>query len=462
MKTILSITAVAIATAAGLAASPSVPAFAASGMFATASATSTANTSFTGGQVGLSDNEQGTRDPSGYYSDTGYGANYSWGGLVITGACQSGNTTCESDGAPQIWIGLMQRGGGGAPACDAMSTPCWMVGDSEVGQGIDPENVNWGPNSGYVEATDGVSDNGSYHPFEPAGESSAGGGPSVGFATYSGGIDLTLSDPTENLGAGGDGIVGEYPNSYWEGDGQDTFGAITSVTQETVAFNPSGTWTGGDIPSMNWKFTNLDITGSGTDGSWRADSPYTLTTLGEPFNGEQVSGGNAPDGVGADYWGQVEFSEDLGVCLDVKNADYANGTDAVIYSCDNYLEPMDWQMIPLSGAAEGYFELENASGYCLWDPNDNNTNGTDLEIESCGGNGSGHGTLWYFNFAPFIDSSGTDTTGYYELVNYNGKCLEDHDNQSVNNDPVDIWTCNNSQSQKTDGDQSVPADYTAP
>jgi hypothetical protein len=347
--------------------------------------------SVTSGSVQMSVRQEGLRGPDGTF---GGGGNHSLGDFVVNG------TGTER---PSIELTLTT----GSQYCRAWADPCFMV--------YTWKNGAWTHEDGYVEASGGIPDNGTWHP-------ALGSTYDIGYTLTNGRFNVTLNGS----------IVGWIPDSYW---GQTTFGPITEEQVASEVFNSTANWTGSPLPSMDYTFSNFKDSSGNVLPSPAVGAPYTISTAST--TGWTVSGGVAPS-QSRTYW-PVEASADNGYCLDNYNSNATNGNKIQIWQCGGD-KAQSWSYNPATKA------IVNVNGMCLDDTGDSSANGTKVQLWSCLGN-----TAQTWNPIPI-------GSGFVEFKNGNGKvCLDNTGDSHTDGTRVQVWSCLGDTAQRWDPDFSFGA-----
>lgn len=138
------------------------------------------------------------------------------------------------------------------------------------------------------------------------------------------------------------------------------------------------------------------------------------------------------------------IGNESGKCLTVHGSPpYVNGADIDIYTCvtpiqDNQLwAPASYT---ISGVTLWYLQSKTAVSKALTVRGAGTANGTALELWSIGAGSIPDNQLWFADNTPYSNT-------YYFRGFQSNKCVTVHGGGSVNNTPVDIWTCVNQTNQ---------------
>lgn len=197
-------------------------------------------------------------------------------------------------------------------------------------------------------------------------------------------------------------------DQYWvtATDGLGASGAYLLQFQALLGPGPSGP---GELKSAV-AGKCLDDTGSGTAD----DNPLQLWSC---------------NGDAAQQW-LVDGDEimDFGKCLSTFNGGAANGTKAVLYSCQTTFNTINLSQLWTGDGAALFNNLEG----CLDDSNASQANGVKLQVWSCNGRVQQNWTL----------PTGAMTSAIAHM------CADDTNASTVNGTKVQLWTCNGQNSQQ--------------
>ena len=135
------------------------------------------------------------------------------------------------------------------------------------------------------------------------------------------------------------------------------------------------------------------------------------------------------NGDAAQQW-QVDGQEimDLGECLSTFNGGAANGTKAVLYSCQTTFNNINLSQLWTGDGATLFNDREG----CLDDPNASQANGVKLQVWDCNGREQQNWTL----------PTGAMTSAISHM------CADDTNASAANGTKVQLWTCNGQKSQQ--------------
>jgi Ricin-type beta-trefoil lectin domain len=347
-------------------------------------------TTTTSGSVRMTIAEQGLTENDGAWS-----GNHSLANFVVSGTCATGNSGCTASPLLELTETV------GKEYCKSGDfVPCF--------EAYTWKNGAWTHETGYVEESGGIPDNGTWHP-------SLGGTYTIGYELSGSDFDITINGT----------VVGYVPDSYW---GQTTFGPITEESLQSEAYEATPDWGVSPQVSANYTFSTFTDSSGNTIPTPAVSTGFTLSN--ESGTGYTVRGGDAPTEPGT-FW-ESEASSDIGSCLKVYNGTYTSGTDIVTASCATS-EAEGWHYTTEHGL------MENESGNCLADPGDSTTLGTQAVLQSCSDTAA---QVWQQIFIG---------NGFIEYKNTGaGLCINNLNNGTANGTAVKMETCGNTQSNSWD------------
>jgi hypothetical protein len=193
----------------------------------------------------------------------------------------------------------------------------------------------------------------------------------------------------------------------------------------TIPFSSAGATPTGQVPSGIFGMC-LDDSGGSTTNDTKVDV-YTCNNDAQAQQWTMEDNGTV---------------QDQGHCLDVHDSATTNNSPVDLYSCNGGAQ-QQWRVRYPAGTTTPYSgtELENTnSGLCLNDPGSSATKGTQLVIYACNGTGAQQWTIPYAT-----PTSTSEITSPITNSQNQGMCLDDWDGKAVNNNKVDIYTCNDGQ-----------------
>ncbi|MEU4113935.1 ricin-type beta-trefoil lectin domain protein [Kitasatospora sp. NPDC028055] len=209
-----------------------------------------------------------------------------------------------------------------------------------------------------------------------------------------------------------DGYGGSINNPTLTGFATDTKIGYGVTSANWPVIGSDGDLTGIGSPTL-WALTPNGVIQTFTGHSTTTDPYYTWTNGW--VNALSVYAENSP----------ITYTAQTGKCMDIANANTANGTAVQLYDCNG------------SNAQKWTFEPDGslrALGKCLDATARGTANGTPLQIWDCG-NGAPQQT-----FAPRPDGS------LYNPVS--GRCIDLPGGTTTNTARLQLWDCNGSPAQK--------------